>query len=51
MEIGRIRKAGRAAANPVERFDLEGCNSPEGEWKPGEQPMKLSGSFATGLKQ
>lgn len=50
-EIGRIRKAGRSAANPVERFDPEGCNSPEGEWKSEEQPIELAASEATGLKR
>jgi hypothetical protein len=34
-EIGRVRKAGQLAASPAERFDPEGCNSPEGEWRPG----------------
>jgi len=48
--IGRIRKAGRAVANSVERFDPEGFKNPEGEWKLEKQPMKLVGSFATGQK-
>src|ERR1017187_4345725 len=31
--IGRVRKAGRRTASPVERFDPEGCKSPGGEWR------------------
>jgi hypothetical protein len=37
------------AANAVERFDPEGRNSPEGEWRPREQPLEPRGSAATGL--
>ena len=50
-EIGRSRKAGRAVAEPVERFDPEGCKSPEGEWRSGKQSLEPAGKAATGQKQ
>jgi hypothetical protein len=50
-EIGLIWKAGRTAATPVERFDPEGCKSPEGEWRLEEQPGKSAGKAATGQKR
>jgi hypothetical protein len=40
--IGRIRQVGRAAAEPVERFDPEGDKTPEGERKLETQPASQS---------
>jgi hypothetical protein len=34
----------------VERFDLEGCKSPEGERKPGITQVRLTVDAATGQK-
>jgi hypothetical protein len=39
------------AAEAVERFDPEGCNSPEGEWRSREQLLESFGSAATGLRE
>ena len=50
-EIGRIRKAGRQAANPAERFDPEGGKSPEGEWRQEAQSAGLVGEAGTGQKR
>lgn len=49
--IGRIRKAGRRAAEATERFDPDGSKNPEGEWRLPEQSEALSGGDATGQKQ
>ena len=50
-EIGRIRKAGRRAAEAAERFDPDGGNSPKGERWQGKQSEAPSGGDATGQKQ
>jgi hypothetical protein len=50
-EIGRIRKAGRLAAEAVERSDPEGGKSPGGEWRPQEQSGEPHGGAATGSTQ
>ena len=47
--IGRFRKAGQLAARPAERFDPDGCNSPEGEWRPGKRQARLDVEAATGF--
>jgi hypothetical protein len=46
-----MRKAGRTAANSVERYDPEGPKNPEGERRLEAQPLELAGRSATGLKQ
>jgi hypothetical protein len=46
--IGRFWKAGQLAADPAERFDLEGRNGPKGEWRPGKRQAKLIAEAATG---
>jgi len=50
-EIGRIRKADRTAATPVERYDPEGAKIPEGEWRRGERPDEFAAGSATGLRR
>jgi len=50
-EIGRNRKAGWLAAGPAERFDPKGCNSPEGEWRPGTRQAGFIEEAVTGLKR
>jgi hypothetical protein len=39
---------GQLAADPAERFDPEGSNGPEGEWRPGKRQAKLIVEAATG---
>jgi len=51
VEIGRIRKADRTAATPIERFDPEGAKTPGGEWRWGERSDEFAGESATGLKR
>ena len=41
----------RQAANAVERFDPEGCKSPEGEWRRWERQAEPGGGSATGLRR
>jgi hypothetical protein len=50
-EIGRIRKAGRRAAEAAERFDPDGRNGPKGERRPWKQSEAPAGGDATGQTQ
>jgi hypothetical protein len=39
------------AARPAERFDPDGCKSPEGEWRPGKRQAGLGVKAATGASE
>ena len=43
--------ADQLAADPAERFDPEGPNGPEGEWRPGKRQARLVVEAATGLER